>query len=97
MAIRFSAARGLPGVGSQLVATLYRNRSGRTEVSSARNLWVGARWAQRAVIAIVLCPMSSCTVFKSTPAITIRPADACRGVRRASSSIRRRGSEKAWF
>jgi hypothetical protein len=36
---------------------------------------------------IVLCPMSSCTVSKSTPPITRRPAKVCRSVCRVTPSI----------
>ena len=60
---------------------------GRTRVSCACNLCVGARWAYLAVIAIVLCPMSSCTVFKSTPAITNLLANVCPSVCQVTPSI----------
>jgi hypothetical protein len=43
---------------------------GRTSVCC---LCMGAGWAYAAVLANVLCPISSCTVFKSTAPITSRP------------------------
>lgn len=45
------------------------------------------RWAYRAIIAIVLCPVSSCTAFKSTPAITSRLAKVFRKVCQVTPSI----------
>ncbi len=45
-----------------------------TSFSTAARLCSGARWAYRIVIWIVLCPINSATVRRSTPAITSRLA-----------------------
>ncbi len=41
-------------------------------------LWPDARWAYRRVILISLCPSSSFTVVRSTPAMIICDAKVCR-------------------
>ena len=49
-----------------------------TSVSTAAALCSGARCAYRSVIAIDLCPSSSRTVLRSTPAMTSLLANVCR-------------------
>ena len=46
--------------------------------STAARVWVGERCEYRTVMAMLLCPKSSWTVRKSTPAITSRLAKVCR-------------------
>ena len=56
-------------VGSQVWAPSF---------STADSVCFGARSEYRAVMEMVLCPISSCTIRMSTPAITRRLANVCR-------------------